>query len=303
MQDPLIDNYNYSYVLEAVDEYGYYDRLGIGMSSHGNPLTEIQALLEVDALRALTEGLRDGSIEGLSSFDKVLHVGHSFGSQHTYALTAMYPNISDGIALTGFSQNGSFAGLFLLGGNFIEANQLPALSSYPDGYFASGDATAVQINFFAPGDFDPALLDYATNVLGEPVTVGELLSFGGETGSVNNFAGPVHIITGERDIPYCGGNCLAAPTGYPNIPSTSKANFPNAENFEVTIIPGAGHGLNLQYTHPQTYASILNYFVQNGLAGNGTSSSSGGSGSGGGGWAKKGGKGKGNKWYHGGPPA
>ncbi len=245
--------------------------------------------------------MRSGGVKGISSpFKKVVHVGHSYGSQHTYALTAMYPTISDGITLTGFSQNGSFAGLFLLGGNFVEANGVAAFSTLPDGYFAAGDVSAVQTNFFAPGMFDTAVLNAAYKT-GQPVTVGELLSFGGETGSVNKFAGPVHIVTGERDIPYCGGNCLAAPTGYPNIPSTSKNYIPNAKNFEVTIIPGAGHGLNLEYSHPTTYASILNYFAQNGLSSNGTESA-GGDGSGKGSGKGKG-KGKWGKKHHSSPPS
>lgn len=67
------------------------------------------------------------------------------------------------------------------------------------------------------------------------MTVGELLTIGGETGSINKFAGPVLIITGNRDIPYCGGNCVAAPTGYPNIPSQSRQYIPNANPFNVTI--------------------------------------------------------------------
>ena len=232
-------NYNYSYVNVAVDQYGYstfsWDRLGIGMSDHGEPVNEIQALLEVDALRDLTEQIAGGEISGLpSSFDIITHGGHSFGSQHTYALTAMYPDISDCITLTGFSQNGSFAGLFLLGSNFIQANTVPALSDYPDGYLAAGDIQAVQYDFFSPGQFDPAILKYAFKN-GQPVTVGELLTFGGETGSINPFAGPAHIVTGERDLPYCGGNCLAPPTGYPNIPSTSAQYLPNAAPFKVDI--------------------------------------------------------------------
>lgn len=198
-------------------------------------MSEIQALLEVDALRALTEKIQAGKVNGIPGpFQTVVHAGHSFGSQHTYALTAMYPNISDCITLTGFSQNGSFAADFLLGSNFIEADTVPALSTYPDGYLAAGDKTAVHIDFFAPGDYDPKILTYAFKN-GQPVTVGELLTFGGETGSVNNFAGPVHIVTGEKDVPYCGGNCLAPPTGFPNIPSTSKLYLPNAEDFKVTI--------------------------------------------------------------------
>lgn len=259
------------------------DRCVFLQSDHGEPVNEIQALLEVDALRDLTEQLRGGDIKGLpSSFKKISHVGHSYGSQHTYALTAMYPDISDCMTLQGFSQNGSFAAFFLLGGGFVSANTISALSDYPDGYLAGGDSTAVQTNFLAPGMFDPAILDFAT-ANGQPVTVGELLSFGGETASMNNFAGPVHIVTGERDIPYCGGNCLAAPTGYANIPSQSADYIPNAEDFTVTIIPDAGHGLNLQYSWPTTYGSMLDYLSSHGCGPQG----------GGKGWGGHHGKGKG----------
>ena len=295
--DLSFHNYNYSYVNVAVEEYGYstfsWDRLGVGASSHGEPVNEIQALLEVDALRALTQDLRQGKIPGVShSFCKVLHVGHSFGSevslspityigqtltlhdlQHSYALTAMYPNLSDGIALTGFSQNGTYVPYFALGSDFVQANSNPALAAFPNGYLAPGLATGVQIDFFAPNQFDPAILALAF-ATGQPVTVGELLTIGGEVGSINHFTGPTLIITGNRDIPYCGGNCLAPPTGYTSIPATSVNYLPNAKNFEVVIVPNAGHGLNLEYSHPFTYATINKYFVQNGVAANATCSSS-----------------------------
>lgn len=272
--DLSYNDYNYSYVEEAVDQYGYstftWDRLGIGQSQHGDPVNEIQAWLEVAALHALTSGLREGTIPNVDcKFDKVVHGGHSFGSEHTYALTAMYPNDSDGIVLTGFGQNGSFIPYFAFGGNFIEANQAATLSQYPDGYLATGDATGVQINFFAPEQFDPSILQLAF-ATGQPVTVGELLTIGGETGTPNTFGGPVLIVTGGRDIPFCGGDCLA--TGDPelaSIPAASEVNFPNAKNFQAFIVPNSGHGLNLEYSHPLTYGTILDYLVNNGLAASG----------------------------------
>lgn len=165
------------------------------MSSHGEPVNEIQAALEIEALHALTVMLRAGSITGVPKAQKVVHVGHSFGSIQTYALTSMYPSISDGIVLTGFSQNGTFVPYFALGSNFIEANQAAALSAYPNGYLAPASATGVQIDFFSPGMFDPAILALAF-ATGQPVTVGELLSLGSATASVNHFAGPCLIITG-----------------------------------------------------------------------------------------------------------
>jgi pimeloyl-ACP methyl ester carboxylesterase len=265
--DAPFNNYNYSYVNEAVDQYGFatftWDRLGVAHSQHGEPVNEIQVFLEVAALKALTDNLRAGSIKSVPKFEKVLHVGHSFGSAQSYLVTAQYPNISDGIALTGFSQNGSFIAQFALGGGFVQANGNPAFQEYPQGYLAGGDGTGVMTDFFAPRSFDPKILAYAF-ASGQPVTIGELLTQGGAAATPNTFAGPVLIITGERDVPFCGGNCLAAPTGYPNIPASSKQFFQKAAPFEVTIVPGAGHGLNFEYSHPFTYAKINDFFIQNG---------------------------------------
>lgn len=193
-------NYNYSYVREAVDQYSYsifaWDRLGIGMSSHGEPVNEIQIWLEVAALQYLTIGLRSGTISGISTaYGKVVHVGHSFGSSLTYALTSMYPDLSDGIVLTGFSNNGTFAAYFELGSNFIIANTIPALAQFPTGYLAPQSAVGAQIDFFAPGDFDPNVLQVAY-MTGQPVTPGELLTIAGTSGQPNMFPKPVLVITG-----------------------------------------------------------------------------------------------------------
>ena len=139
------NNFNYSYVDVAVDQYKYntfaIDRLGIGLSSHGEPLNEIQAPLEVAALAELTLQLRSGSLPGVpTAFKRVVHVGrvfpesqtpahaanfsprHSFGSAQTYALVNQYPSISDAIVLTGFSLNSSFLPLFAVGADFVLAN-------------------------------------------------------------------------------------------------------------------------------------------------------------------------------------
>ncbi|KXT13252.1 hypothetical protein AC579_1736 [Pseudocercospora musae] len=285
--DNPFNNYNYSYVNVAVDQYKFatfsWDRLGIGMSSKGEPINEIQTALEVAALKALTDKLRAGTIGGkdVPKFEKVLHIGHSYGSVQSYALTAMYPNISDGVGLTGFSQNGSFLPFFLLGGNFAQANlHVPAAKTLPNGYIAPIAQEGVHINFFAPGDFDPKFLPYATQT-GQPVTYGELLTIGGGAGSPNPIAAPVLIITGERDVPFCGGDCFKAPTGFSSIPETSKAMFENAKPFEVSIVKGAGHGLNYQYTHVVTYKTILDFFVNNGVGPSGSKGGNGGGSSGG----------------------
>lgn len=61
----------------------------------------------------ITTKLNEGDFNAISS--------HSFGSAQTYSLVNMYPTISDGIVLTGFSMNSSFAGYFVAGSNFEQA--------------------------------------------------------------------------------------------------------------------------------------------------------------------------------------
>ncbi|KAK2027449.1 alpha/beta-hydrolase [Colletotrichum zoysiae] len=264
------NNYNYSYVGPAVDDYGYstfsWDRLGIAESSHGEPVNEIQGFLELAALKALTDKLRDGTVPELgSTFEKIVHVGHSFGSIHSYALTAMYPDVSDGVILTGFAPNTTFFPNFLLGGAFIQAGGVPSLSDYPPGYLASSYEGGTHINFFAPGNFDPEILTAAYKG-GQPVTIGELLTIGGEAGSPSTFAKPVLVIVGEKDLPFCGGNCLA--TGNPELPSIPAAAasiLKNATPFEAYVVPGLGHGMTLSYSHVEVTSKIQDFLAQNDL--------------------------------------
>ena len=205
---PAVHGRNYSYVNAAL-ERGYstfaYDRLGIGASSHGDPINEVQAALQIEALAYLTAGLRTDGLNGAldTAYEKTFHVGHSFGSAQTYAFTARAArhgvhNVSDGIALTGFSGNTAFVPYFLFGGNFVSATSNPALASaYTEGYLAAGDASAVQANFFAPGQFDPAVLAAATKG-GQPAAIGELLTLAGTFNRTNAYSGPVLVVTGGK---------------------------------------------------------------------------------------------------------
>ena len=205
--DLSYNDYNYSYVDYATDHYGYctlaYDRLGIGNSSHAaDPLAtvdEFQASLEIAALHELTQMLRAGTFPSTlgHAFQKVIHVGHSFGSAQTYGLVAKYPSDSDGIVLTGFSMNGSFVGYFFAGANFVQANEnQPRLQSYVDGYLISSDIEANQYLFFYPGYFDQGILELA-EMTKQPVTTGELFTLGGGP-MANPFTGPVLVITGGK---------------------------------------------------------------------------------------------------------
>ena len=144
----------------------------------------------------------------------------------------MYPDISDGIVLTGFSMNGSFVGFFGAGGDFVQANLnqpfrfgsgstglaiesvlnmysltdltqgLTAMGGldYPNGYLTNTNINANQYLFFLPGYFDPGAL-LAGEETKQPVTVGELLTLGSAP-AMNSYAGPVLVVTGCKYHPH-----------------------------------------------------------------------------------------------------
>ncbi|TQV94494.1 hydrolase, alpha/beta fold family protein [Cordyceps javanica] len=257
--DSPFAGYNYSYVARAVGDAGHstlsWDRLGIAGSSHGDPVQEIQLGLEVEALRQLTLAAQEGRLCGLGQH-RFARTAHKLASDH--------PDVTDAVVLTGFSQAPAYMALFALGANFAPVGAVSErlAAAYATGYIAPKDAIGVQIDFFAPGDFDDAMLRYATDN-GQPAAAGELLTVADGAAAPSRFAGPVQIITGEYDVPFCGGNCNKVMSAdAPNILELSRPMFPEAESFTATVVPGAGHGLNFGYSHLDTYKGILDFLKQ-----------------------------------------
>ena len=243
-----------------------YDRLGIGESSHGDPKNEIQISLEIEALAEMTRMLRNGSVHDIRSTPtKIVHVGHSFGSVQTYALSAMYPDMSDAIILTGFSSNANFLPTFVAGGNLQQARlhgPLPGrivsgLSDYRSGYLANTNIIGNQYQFFHAPEFDSGLLEFS-ELNKQPLTIGEMMTQGGVP-KQSRFTGPVYIITGSNDEPFCGGNCYGTDGAAMSIPAASKGVFPLAKPFLAFVQPNTGHGINLHYTATSAYKNIHDF--------------------------------------------
>ncbi|KAI9902422.1 hypothetical protein N3K66_001774 [Trichothecium roseum] len=259
------DNGNYSYVASAVQNHGYstlaYDRLGVGES---DKLLDVQIYLEVAALERLTDLAREGKLSPKidAKYEKIVHLGHSFGSAITYNLVNQRPEISQGIVLQGYSHVPDFMGLFALGVNHVPVKKIPQLAmKYPKGYVTPGTRNGVQIAHFGPGDYDESMLDRAF-MRAQPNTPGEILTVGSGGDIPSAFTGPSMVITGERDVPFCGGDCHA--TGaiddkFSNLIEASGPMFPHASPFNATVVPGAGHGLNMGYSHEFTFDAILDF--------------------------------------------
>lgn len=180
-------------------------------------------------------------------------MGHSFGSGQTYALSAMYPDITDGIVLTGFSMNLTFVPYFVAGANFMQAqtalhkNATASNSTYPPGYLFSSNANANLFLFFYPGHFDTNILAFAEQTK-KPVTIGELLTMS-SVPMEYPFSGPVLFVTGS----------------VASILQEGKTAFPMASAFEAHIQPHTGHGINMHYNATGAYNHIAGFLKANWL--------------------------------------
>lgn len=239
-----------------------YDRLGLGKSSHGDAKNEIQAFLEIEALAQLTRMVRNGEVSEIKKPSKVVHVGHSFGSAQTVALSAMYPELSDALVLTGWSAIADYMPMFLSGANFQQARLNGKNSNYTDGYLTSADIGSNVYLFFYPPHFDTGLLEFAENNK-QPMTIGELMTITGLP-SQSRFTGPVYVIDGENDVPFCGGDCLNTGTSA-SIPAAAEKVFPSASAFVAYIHPNTGHAINVHYNATGAYKQINDFLGIHGL--------------------------------------
>lgn len=268
-------NYNYSYVDYALSQ-GYhtlsYDRLGLGNSSHGDALSEIQVFPQIQVLAEITSMARNGSLPSINTKpSKVIHMGHSFGSAQVFALSAHFPDLSDGLILTGFSTNASFMSLAMAGVTFTQANRNFELTGsfqkrgleYGPGYLTNAHIFNNEFFFLYPGNFDPGMAVFAEENK-QPATVGEYLTASSSPHG-SKFAGPVLVLTGEHDLVFCGGDCFATGGAADSIPAESKIAFPKAKTFEAYVQPNTGHGLNLHYNVTGTYKKIGSFLKEQGL--------------------------------------
>jgi hypothetical protein len=220
------------YVYVANNNLGYstlaFDRLRIGNSSHGEPKNKILSFLEETALRKLLTKLRAGTFPHVKhAFNKVIGIGHLFGSAQTYQDATNYPSGFDGIVLTGYTMNGSFVGLLIAGVNFVQAklNTDENLRNYPNGYVVSFDVDAQEYLFFKP-------YNYAIGVLQEAeapkklVNVGEALSLDSLV-ATDDIVVPVLDIDGLSEVPYCGFDSVnTGNSALPNIGAALTKDFP-----------------------------------------------------------------------------
>lgn len=261
------DDAQYSYI-DRIAGAGYstlsWSRLGIEPSTVADPLTEVQATVELALLAGLTTLARVGQLTGVAIPEKVIHVGHSWGSQLSLALAAVAPELSDGVVLTGYSNRAEYQGYFLASTGLRLASdnapeRFPA-DQYPPGYVTWVDKFANQYSFLEYPYFDLAVLDQA-EATKYPFTLGELLTATIIPSAAPEFTGPVLYLAAEHDLIFCASNC----TGLFEEDSPAIQAFNGSNNVEAIVLPYFGHGINLHKNATAAYDLILEWAAQNGF--------------------------------------
>ncbi|KAL9011509.1 MAG: hypothetical protein Q9173_003655 [Seirophora scorigena] len=257
----------YSYV-DAAAAAGYatfaYDRLGVGGSERPEPIQEVQAFLEVEILHALAQLFRTTKIGGYQ-FTNIIGVGHSFGSILQVGANSKYPQDFDGVVLTAFTNTLTNLPYTILANNPAIAafNEPSRFGRLPSGYLVHKDAISIQQVFFRYPYFEPTIFFNQVRRK-DTYTFGEELTIGGVLNPAPAYNGPLSVVTGIYDFPFCLGNCSypdnqlakVQPSLYPGVPDSKS---------EVYLVPENGHYINAHRSAPLAFAHINTFLANNGF--------------------------------------
>jgi len=252
---------NYSYVYAATAE-GYttfnYDRLGTGKSDHPDGYHIVQTPTDLEILLSFISLLHEGKI-GDKTYEKIVGVGHSYGSILLTAASAVVPDQLSALVLTGYSANGSYIPQFQTSSAFARADATypSSFSGLSGEYMVLGVPQATQTIFYYYPYYDPSAAEVQWQTA-QPVTMGVVFTLPVVAGTSSSFTGPVHVVTGDRDWVFCGNQCDIRPDGEHTILELVQPYlYPNSSDFSVYSPANTGHGINTHYTAPESYANIM----------------------------------------------
>ncbi|KAJ8065470.1 hypothetical protein OCU04_006153 [Sclerotinia nivalis] len=255
----------YSYV-DAAAAAGYatlsYNRLGVGGSDHPDPLQIVQASVDVEIQHGLTLLIRQGYFN--KSFDNVIGVGHSYGSIVQLAQNAKYPNDVNGTVLTGFVNDVASLSYAIAANNPAVAaiNNSTLWGNLPYGYVVHDTAISIQLPFFRAPYFPESTFKHQV-AQKQTYTIGQQFTLPAIYSTAPKFKGPVDIVIGKYDFPFCQGRCdhpvdLAAAT----IPVLYPAADSKSESF---VVPDSGHLINAHYNARAQFDQINDFLDRNGF--------------------------------------
>jgi pimeloyl-ACP methyl ester carboxylesterase len=234
----------------------------------------VQAPAEVEVIHQMILAARAGDlpIPGSRAFDKIIYVGHSYGSLIGNALNTLYPSDANATVLTGYSSQL----VAVVPSVFVEAVPLPAdtlqpsrFGNLPVGYLEVSSESGDRSLFFA-GGYDPALFSYDFSIRGT-VSLGEAVTIASSIQIATKYTNPVFVVTGQDDAIFCNllGLDILLNTGCGSGSSSflaqTSALYPNAVNYEWYAVPNSGHCWQLHYAAQAAFGTVHTWMANNGF--------------------------------------
>lgn len=243
------------------------DRLGAGDSGHpSSNFVDINSNAAV--VRGVIHALRSGSIaqpaKNAATVEKVVLVGHSYGSMTSWFAASNNPEV-DALVLTGGTHN-------------IRELQTPlkvATPLYPafldpkyryqawdPGYLTLRPGTRPDPFYLPDTNYDERVLAWDEENKGT-VTFSELQNYPQIFRTPLDIRVPVFLIIGTNDAIFCSQDSgdMGAPcdTAEHLIASEGPQLGPNVPSVEAHIVPGAGHVLNAVKSSQETFTAVQDW--------------------------------------------
>jgi pimeloyl-ACP methyl ester carboxylesterase len=249
------DNGRYSYV-NSQTEAGYVtfniDRIGIGNSSRP-PNKQVTLESNTYVLAQINQALRNGNIQGVK-FDRIINVGHSFGSFGPIVNAVSQYGGVDGVILTGFlhNVNTEYANSAL--NSFYSAQLDPVLSNQnlPDGYLTTLPGTRGSL-YYNESNTDPQVIALDEQIK-STLTTSELASLASAvlSDSSKQIKVPTLLAIGEKDNPFCTGSICDS---VENVIAFEAPFYSPEAQLQAYVLPNAGHDINLSLNAALWYSA------------------------------------------------
>jgi pimeloyl-ACP methyl ester carboxylesterase len=247
----------YSYV-RALTQSGVatlnVDRLGIGASSHPRS-TDVDINSHVFIYHQLIQAARSGALG--ARFDKIVIVGHSYGSVIAYGVGNRYANEVNGVIISGLQHEFDPAFLREFWANLHPANEEGGrFSGLDSGYLTSRPGQRAL--YYRAEATDPKVieLDEATK---ETFTTSDAESFPPVMAESKGIRAPVLDVIGEYDRWFCaGGSCSGSDSTFARAPQY----YAGSSCYEQFLIAGAGHDVNTHFGSHQWFDAAAEWTVR-----------------------------------------